>query len=49
MEEKYLTNVMTSGEAAMQAINQNKFGKSFFHLGPSRDASIFEKVKSNQT
>jgi HAD superfamily hydrolase (TIGR01459 family) len=49
MDKQYLTNVMTSGEAAMHAINQNKFGKSFFHLGPSRDASIFEKVKSNQT
>ena len=40
---------MTSGEAAMQAINQNKFGKKFFHLGPPRDASIFEKVKENKT
>jgi len=49
MDEKYLTNVMTSGEAAMQAINQNKFGKKFFHLGPPRDASIFEKVKGNKT
>jgi HAD superfamily hydrolase (TIGR01459 family) len=40
---------MTSGEAAMQAINQNKFGKNFFHLGPERDSSIFEKVKDNLT
>ena len=40
---------MTSGEAAMQAINQNKFGKKFFHLGPPRDSSIFEKVKENKT
>ena len=30
MDKKYLTNVMTSGEAAMHAINQNKFGKNFF-------------------
>ena len=29
MEKKYLSAVMTSGEAAMIAINQNKFGKSF--------------------
>jgi HAD superfamily hydrolase (TIGR01459 family) len=49
MDKQYLSNVMTSGEAAMQAINQNKFGKKFFHLGPSRDASIFEKVKNNKT
>jgi len=39
---------MTSGEAAMHAINKNQFGKSFFHLGPPRDTSVFEKVKNNQ-
>ena len=49
MNERYLDNVMTSGEAAMHAINENKFGKSFFHLGPARDASVFEKVKKNKT
>ena len=49
MEEKYLKNVITSGEAAMLAINQNRFGKLFYHLGPSRDDSIFEKVKKNKT
>ena len=49
MNKNYLSNVMTSGEAAMQAINQNKFGKKFFHLGPSRDSSIFKKVKDNKT
>ncbi len=49
MEKKYLSNVMTSGEAAMHAINKNKFGKTFFHLGPPRDTSVFEKVKNNKT
>ena len=48
MNKKYLSNVMTSGEAAMYAINKNKFGKGFFHLGPPRDISVFEKVKDNQ-
>tara|TARA_B100001564_G_scaffold282813_1_gene245402 strand:+ start:73 stop:879 length:807 start_codon:yes stop_codon:yes gene_type:complete len=48
MNKKYLSNVMTSGEAAMHAINKNQFGKSFFHLGPPRDTSVFEKVKDNQ-
>ena len=48
MDKKYLTNVMTSGEAAMYAINKNQFGKTFFHLGPPRDNSVFEKVKNNQ-
>ena len=49
MNEKYLSSVITSGEAAMYAINQSKFGKTFFHLGPSRDTSIFDKVKENKT
>ncbi len=49
MDKKYLSNVMTSGEAAMHAINKNQFGKSFFHLGPPRDTSVFEKVKDNKT
>ena len=49
MEEKYLKNVVTSGEAAMQALNENKFGKLFYHLGPLRDESIFYKVKENKT
>ncbi len=49
MDKKYLSSVMTSGEAAMHAINQKKFGKTFFHLGPSRDSSIFDKVKNNRT
>ena len=40
---------MTSGEAAMRAINQKKFGKTFYHLGPARDISVFEKVKDNRT
>ena len=41
MQEKFLSKVVTSGEAAMEAINKNKFGKKFYHLGPSRDQSIF--------
>ena len=48
MNSKFLSNVMTSGEAAMHAINKNKFGKTFFHLGPSKDTSIFENVKDNK-
>ena len=48
MNKKFLSNVMTSGEAAMYAINKNQFGISFFHLGPPRDISVFEKVKDNQ-
>ena len=49
MDRKYLSNVMTSGEAAMYAINKNRFGKTFYHLGPPRDTSVFERVKENKT
>ena len=49
MEEKYLKNIVTSGEAAMHTINQNRFGKLFYHLGPPRDESIFYKIKDNKT
>ncbi len=49
MDRKYLSNVVTSGEAAMRAINKNQFGKTYYHLGPPRDTSIFEKVKDNKT
>jgi len=49
MDEKFLSKVITSGEAAMHAINQNKFGEKFYHLGPSRDQSLFKKVLQNKT
>ena len=49
MNEKFLDNIVTSGEAAMRAINENQFGKLFYHLGPLRDDSIFSKVKKNKT
>ena len=32
MDKKFLTNVITSGEAAMHAINNKKFGKDVFSL-----------------
>ena len=49
MEEKYLKNIMTSGEAAMHAINNKRFGKYFFHLGPSKDQSLYQNVKDCKT
>ena len=41
MEEKYLQNIMTSGEAAMLALQNESYGKSFYHLGPKKDNSVF--------
>ncbi len=49
MDKKYLENVITSGEAAMHAINQKKYGETFYHLGPVRDTSVFEELKNNRT
>ena len=49
MNEKFLKNVVTSGEAAMQAISDNKYGNRFYHVGPIRDYSIFKNFSKNKT
>jgi len=30
----FLKNVFTSGEAALQSLQRNVYGKNFYHLGP---------------
>ena len=49
MEERFLKNIFTSGEAASNSLKQNKFGEKFFHLGPSRDDSLFLQIIKNKT
>ena len=49
MDEKYLKNVLTSGEAAIKFLKKEKFGKKFYHLGPDRDQSLFVFNKKKQT
>ena len=49
MEERFLKNVLTSGEAAMNSLKKNKFGEKFYHLGPERDDSLFSFFKKNKT
>ncbi len=49
MDEKFLKNILTSGEAALNSIKKNKFGEKFYHLGPQRDDSLFVDVKKNKT
>ena len=49
MEDQYLQNIMTSGEAAMLALQKESYGKFFYHLGPERDSSVFFKIKENKT
>ena len=41
MESKYLEHLVTSGEAAKEALRINKFGKYFYHLGPEKDKTLF--------
>ena len=49
MEDRHLKNILTSGEAAMRALQDHKYGKFFYHLGPERDNSVFYKIKENKT
>ena len=49
MDDKYLDNVFTSGEAALRAIKLEKHGKKFYHLGPEKDQSLFMGLERNKT
>ena len=49
MNKKFLKNVLTSGEAAIKSLKQQKFGKYFYHLGPERDKSLFQGSENNRT
>ncbi|MFL2889889.1 MAG: TIGR01459 family HAD-type hydrolase [Pelagibacteraceae bacterium] len=49
MKKEFLENIMTSGEAAMKSLKEEKFGKKFFHLGPERDTSLFLDLRKNKT
>ena len=49
MKDQYLQNIMTSGEAAMLALEKESYGKFFYHLGPERDNAVFSKIKKNKT
>tara|TARA_B100000029_G_scaffold285486_1_gene279270 strand:- start:2773 stop:3597 length:825 start_codon:yes stop_codon:yes gene_type:complete len=40
-KNEYMENVYTSGDAALSALEQNKLGKYFFHLGPKKDEDLF--------
>ena len=42
MNEIFLNNIFTSGEAALKSLRQNLYGKYFYHLGPKRDNSLFK-------
>jgi len=49
MSKDFLKNVFTSGEAAMQALKRNTFGKKFYHIGPQRDKDLIVGLEENKT
>tara|TARA_Y100000590_G_scaffold363855_1_gene421800 strand:+ start:681 stop:1499 length:819 start_codon:yes stop_codon:yes gene_type:complete len=49
MNKVYLKNIFTSGEAALQVLKKNSFGKKFFHLGPKRDEDLIIGFENNKT
>ena len=49
IDEKFLTNILTSGEAAINSIKNFNYGKFFFHLGPERDSKIYEGLENYKT
>ena len=49
MDKIYLKNVFTSGEAALQTLKNNIYGKKFYHLGPKRDNDLINSFKKNKT
>ena len=48
MDKILLKNIFTSGEAALQSLQKNLYGKNFYHLGPKRDNSLFEGFEKNR-
>ena len=49
INKKFLNNILTSGEAAINSIKNFDYGKFFFHLGPERDSKIFEGLENHKT
>ena len=49
INEKFLKNILTSGEAAINSIKNFDHGKFFFHLGPDRDRKIYQGLENYKT
>jgi len=48
MEKNLVKNIFTSGEAALRSLQKKIYGENFFHLGPTRDNSLFEGFEENK-
>ena len=49
MDKVFLKNIFTSGEAAIQTLKKNIYGKKFYHLGPEKDKDLIKGFKKNKT
>ena len=49
MDKIFTKNIFTSGEAALKSLQQNIYGKNFYHLGPKRDNSLIKEFEKNKT
>jgi len=49
MDKIFAKNIFTSGEAALKSLQQNIYGKNFFHLGPKRDNGLIKGYEKNKT
>ena len=49
MNKEFIKNVFTSGEAALQTLKKETYGKKFYHLGPKRDKDLILKFQKNET
>jgi len=49
MDKVFAKQVFTSGEAALQTLKKNIYGKKFYHLGPKRDKDLINEFKKNIT
>ncbi len=49
MDKVFLKNLFTSGEATLQTLKNNVYGKKFYHLGPKKDIDLIRGLEKNQT
>ena len=49
MDKVFIKNIFTSGEAALQTLKKNTYGKKFYHIGPQRDVDLIKGFENNKT
>ena len=49
MKKSFIKNIFTSGEAALQSLKKNIYGKKFYHVGPKRDNDLIKGLEKNKT